>query len=72
MSKGHYTGTNAPSSMRTGPGPVAGAGMIRMASPAGKGKGINTKSGGSKMSGAKMTVGSKSTPRGMKMQRMGE
>ena len=69
MSKGHYTGTNAPSSMRTGPGPVAGAGMVRMASP---GKGITAKSSGSKASGMKMTVGSKSTPRGMKTQRMGE
>lgn len=72
MKKGHYTGTNAPSSMRHGPGPVAGAGMVRMASPAGKGMGINTKSGSSKAAGTNMTVGSKSTPKGMKIQRSGE
>lgn len=29
----HPTGTNAPSSMRTGPGPVAGAGMVMTGGP---------------------------------------
>lgn len=70
MSKGHYTGTNAPSSMRTGPGPVAGAGMVRMARPGGKG--ITAKMGGTKAAGTKMTVGSSATPKGMKIQRSGE
>lgn len=69
MSKGHYTGTNAPSSMRTGPGPVAGAGMVRMA---GHGKGLGSKGNSTKAAGLKMSVGSKSVPGGMKTQRMGE
>lgn len=69
MSKGHYTGTNAPSSMRTGPGPVAGAGMVRMAA---QGKGLGAMGGSKKASGTNMTVGSKATPKGMKYQRSGE
>lgn len=69
MSKGHYTGTNAPSSMRTGAGPVKGAGMVRMA---GQGKGLGAMGGSKKAAGTNMTVGSKSMPRGMKTQRSGE
>ncbi len=68
MSKGHYTGTCAPSSMRTGPGPNAGAGMVRMAAP----NKMAAKVGGGKASGIKMTVGSKSKPSGMKVERQGE
>lgn len=34
MKKGkHYSGSHAPSSMRTGPGPVAGAGMVMTGGP---------------------------------------
>lgn len=69
MKKGHPSGTNAPSSMRFGPGPVAGAGVVRMA---GHGKGLGAKAGGSKAAGTNFTVGGKSTPKGMKIQRSGE
>ncbi len=66
MSKGHYTGTCAPSSMRTGPGPVAGAGMVKMAANS------RIKTSGGKASGLKMTVGTSKSPKGMKYQRSGE
>lgn len=68
MSKGHYTGTNAPSSMRTGPGPVAGAGENKTGGP---GRAAMRVSGG-KMSGTNFSVGSGKSPKGMKTQKMGE
>ncbi len=68
MSKGHYTGTCAPSSMRTGPGSVKGAGMNKTGGP---GK-LAMKVSGGKQAGANFSVGGKSTPKGMKYQRSGE
>lgn len=63
----HYTGSNAPSSMRTGPGPVAGAGMVMTGGP---GKAASKVT--SHMSGTKFGVGSSATPKGMKVQKQGE
>ena len=67
MSKGHYTGTVAASNMRTGPGSGKSAGMLRAAPNK-----MAAKVGGGRASGMKMTVGSKSKPSGMKIEREGE
>lgn len=67
MKKGHYTGSNAPSSMRHGAGPVAGAGYVKTGGPGKAAMKVK-----SHMAGTNFSVGGKSTPGGMKVQKQGE
>lgn len=47
----HPTGTNAPSSMRTGAGPVAGAGMLTTGGPGKAAMRVSPRMAGAKFSG---------------------
>ena len=67
----HTSGTKRPHGERMGSGGVGP--VVRTGAPSGKsGMSRGMITGGKKMSGGNMSVGKKSTPKGLKIQRMGE
>lgn len=64
----HPTGTMAPSGMRMGAGPVAGAGIVRTGGPGKAAMRVTPKPAGGKFSGGANSY----TPPKMSTQKMGE